>query len=78
MFLEDRDFAYDEKKPSAAVSASMGLARVNGLINSKPTVQVNMSFGSLLKEVEERREMKDVTPNRKTSAETLKITQGRF
>ncbi len=62
-FGEDREFARDLKQPGVAVRATMGLARLHGLINGKPTVQVNVGgFGSLLKELEERQALKDVTP----------------
>ena len=65
LLLEDRELARRLEKPSAAVAADMGLARVNGLINEGAlAVNVNLSFGSLLKELEERR-LKDVTPDRK-------------
>ncbi|MEE9545130.1 MAG: terminase small subunit [Rhodospirillales bacterium] len=64
---EDREFARDLKQPGVAVRASMGLARLHGLINGKPTVQVNVGgLGGLLAEIEERRALKDVTPETKS------------
>ena len=64
MMIEDRDLARRLDKPSAAVAASIGLARVNGLINEgAPTVSVKLDFGGMLAELEERRSLpKDVTP----------------
>ena len=65
LLLEDRELARRLEKPSAAVAADMGLARVNGLIKeiAAPPVNVSLNFGSLLAELEKRHPLpKDVTP----------------
>ena len=35
MLIEDREFARTHKQPSAAVSATMGLAKLHGLASDK-------------------------------------------
>jgi hypothetical protein len=43
----DRQLAYKQKNPSAAVAATMGKAKLYGLINEKSTVQVTHNYAMM-------------------------------
>jgi phage terminase small subunit len=50
MLREDREKAHGQGQISAAVSATMGLAKLHGLIVDKAKQDVNLSFGAAFEE----------------------------